>query len=140
MELRFMSGHADVQVGDVLQTSGLDGVYPPGLPVASVSSVERRAEAGFARIGLVPAAPARRCAPRAGAGTVEGLQLPPRGPSRRRWKRARLNASSPGRIAAPPPAHDHRAGPHHDHAARVRPAAAAGQPLFIAFTLALAWA
>lgn len=56
MELRFVSGHADVKVGDVLQTSGLDGVYPPGLPVASVSSVERRAEAGFARIGLVPAA------------------------------------------------------------------------------------
>ena len=45
-----------MKVGDVLQTSGLDGVYPPGLPVASVSSVERRAEAGFARIGLVPAA------------------------------------------------------------------------------------
>lgn len=56
MELRFVSGHADVQVGDLLQTSGLDGVYPPGLPVARVSSVERRAEAGFARIGLVPTA------------------------------------------------------------------------------------
>jgi rod shape-determining protein MreC len=56
MELRFVAGHADVQVGDVLQTSGLDGVYPPGLPVARVTSVERRAEAGFARIGLVPAA------------------------------------------------------------------------------------
>jgi rod shape-determining protein MreC len=57
MELRFVSGHADVQVGDLLQTSGLDGVYPPGLPVARVSSVERRAEAGFARIGLMPVAP-----------------------------------------------------------------------------------
>ena len=57
MELRFVSGHADVQVGDLLQTSGLDGVYPPGLPVARISSVERRAEAGFARIGLMPMAP-----------------------------------------------------------------------------------
>jgi len=57
MELRFVAGHADVRVDDVLQTSGLDGVYPPGLPVARVSSVERRAEAGFARIGLVPLAP-----------------------------------------------------------------------------------
>ena len=56
MELRFMSGNADVQVGDQLQTSGLDGVYPPGLPVARVSAVERRGEAGFARIALVPAA------------------------------------------------------------------------------------
>ena len=56
MELRFMSGNADVQVGDLLQTSGLDGIYPPGLPVAKVAQVERRAEAGFARIALTPAA------------------------------------------------------------------------------------
>ena len=56
MELRFMSGNADVQVGDLLQTSGLDGIYPPGLPVAKVAQVERRAEAGFARITLTPAA------------------------------------------------------------------------------------
>jgi len=57
MELRFVSGHADVEVGDRLHTSGLDGVYPPGLPVARVASVERRGEAGFARITLAPAAP-----------------------------------------------------------------------------------
>jgi rod shape-determining protein MreC len=56
MELRFMSGNADVQVGDLLHTSGLDGVYPPGLPVARVAAVERRVESGFARIKLVPAA------------------------------------------------------------------------------------
>ena len=56
MELRFMSGNADVQVGDLLQTSGLDGVYPPGLPVARVVAVERRVESGFARITLAPAA------------------------------------------------------------------------------------
>ena len=56
MELRFMSGNADVQVGDELQTSGLDRVYPPGLPVARVTQVERRAEGGFARVSLVPAA------------------------------------------------------------------------------------
>ena len=56
MELRFMSGNADVQVGDRLHTSGLDGVYPPGLPVAHVSGVERRGEAGFARITLAAAA------------------------------------------------------------------------------------
>jgi len=56
MDLRFMSGNADVQVGDVLQTSGLDGVYPPGLPVARVVAVERRVESGFARITPTPAA------------------------------------------------------------------------------------
>ena len=56
MELRFLSGNADVKPGDTLVTSGLDGVYPPGLPVARVSSVERRAESGFARILLEPTA------------------------------------------------------------------------------------
>jgi len=56
MELRFMAGNADVQAGDALSTSGLDGVYPPGLPVARVQGVERRADSGFARITLVPAA------------------------------------------------------------------------------------
>ena len=56
MELRFTSANADVLVGDVLQTSGLDGIYPPGLTVARVASVERRVESGFARIVLTPAA------------------------------------------------------------------------------------
>jgi rod shape-determining protein MreC len=52
MELRFMAGNADVQVGDTLNTSGLDGVYPPGLPVARVTRVDRRADSAFARIVL----------------------------------------------------------------------------------------
>ncbi len=56
MELRFMAGNADVQVGDALTTSGVDGVYPPGLPVAKVARVDRRSDAGFARIVLTPAA------------------------------------------------------------------------------------
>ena len=34
LELRFMAANADVQNGDLLVTSGIDGVYPPGLPVA----------------------------------------------------------------------------------------------------------
>jgi rod shape-determining protein MreC len=56
MELRFTSANADVQIGDLLHTSGLDGIYPPGLPVARVASVERRVESGFARIVLKPVA------------------------------------------------------------------------------------
>jgi rod shape-determining protein MreC len=56
MELRFMAGNADVQPGDLLTTSGIDGVYPPGLPVAKVATVDRRADTGFARILLAPAA------------------------------------------------------------------------------------
>lgn len=56
MELRFMAANADVTVGDLLTTSGVDGVYPPGLPVARVEKVERRVDAVFARIYCVPLA------------------------------------------------------------------------------------
>jgi rod shape-determining protein MreC len=56
MELRFMAANADVQAGDLLTTSGMDGIYPPGLPVARVAKVERRADSAFARISCVPLA------------------------------------------------------------------------------------
>ena len=56
LELRFVSPSADVQEGDLITTSGVDGVYPPGLPVARVSRVERRAESAFARIYCKPLA------------------------------------------------------------------------------------
>jgi rod shape-determining protein MreC len=56
MELRFLAANADVKVGDLMTTSGLDGVYPPGLPVAKVSQVERRAEGSFAQVLLAPLA------------------------------------------------------------------------------------
>lgn len=58
MELRYASANADVKEGDLLHTSGLDGIYPPGLPVARVASVERRVESGFARVLLQPTAQA----------------------------------------------------------------------------------
>jgi rod shape-determining protein MreC len=54
MEMRFMAGNADVQPGDALTTSGVDGIYPPGLPVARVTSVDRKLDSGFARIVLTP--------------------------------------------------------------------------------------
>ncbi|MBP7913820.1 MAG: rod shape-determining protein MreC [Vitreoscilla sp.] len=56
MELRFMAGSDDVQVGDLLQTTGTDGVYPAGLAVAKVAHVDRRADSAFARIALAPTA------------------------------------------------------------------------------------
>ncbi|MEP6703154.1 MAG: rod shape-determining protein MreC [Betaproteobacteria bacterium] len=55
-ELRFMSASADVQPGDVLVTSGLDGTYPPGLAVAVIASVERDSGLMFARIACRPLA------------------------------------------------------------------------------------
>ena len=56
MELRFMPASADMAEGDLLTTSGLDGVYPPGLPVARVVRVERRTDSTFARIYCRPVA------------------------------------------------------------------------------------
>ncbi|HVK34015.1 MAG TPA: rod shape-determining protein MreC [Burkholderiaceae bacterium] len=56
MELRFVASNADIQVGDLLHTSGVDGIYPAGLPVARVAEVERLAEGGFARVTLRPVA------------------------------------------------------------------------------------
>ena len=56
LELRFLAANADVQNGDLLVTSGLDGVYLPGLPVAKVIRVDRDAAYSFARILCDPAA------------------------------------------------------------------------------------
>ena len=56
MELRFLSSNADVQVGDELHTSGVDGIYPPGLPVGRVAEVQRRVDSGFARVAVALAA------------------------------------------------------------------------------------
>ena len=55
-ELRFMAPTADIQVGDVLVTSGLDGTYPPGLAVARVATLERDTGQIFARITCTPLA------------------------------------------------------------------------------------
>ena len=55
-ELRFMSPSADVQVGDLLVTSGLDGTYPPGLAVAKVATLQRDTGQMFAQITLAPVA------------------------------------------------------------------------------------
>jgi rod shape-determining protein MreC len=77
MELRFVLSSADLQSGDALHTSGLDGVYPAGLPVATVSQIERQGDGGFARVLLAPVAKLD------GLKHVlvlepTGLQLPPR--------------------------------------------------------------
>ena len=56
LELRFMAANSDVQARDILATSGVDGVYPAGLPVAEVDRVERRVDSAFARIYLRPLA------------------------------------------------------------------------------------
>jgi len=56
LELRFTAGNAEIQNGDRLVTSGIDGTYPAGLPVATVVRIERDAEHSFARVICRPAA------------------------------------------------------------------------------------
>ena len=43
-------------VGDVLTTSGIDGVYPPGLPVAQIVQVTASDADGFAQVLARPLA------------------------------------------------------------------------------------
>jgi rod shape-determining protein MreC len=77
LELRFVPLNADFRTGDQLVTSGIDGVYPPGLPVAEISHVERNAAYMFARIN---------CRPVAGVNSnshvliVQGIRPPPKRP------------------------------------------------------------
>ena len=56
LELRYMPANADIQIGDMLVTSGLDGIYLPGFPVAKVVNIERDSAYSFARIFCVPIA------------------------------------------------------------------------------------
>jgi len=56
LELRFMAANADIQTNDRLVTSGIDGTYPPGLPVATVTRIEKDAENAFARVVCRPSA------------------------------------------------------------------------------------
>ncbi len=56
LELRFTAPNADIQVGDIVVTSGLDGVYPAGLAVARVSQVENSAGGSFGGVVCQPLA------------------------------------------------------------------------------------
>jgi len=56
LELRFTATNADIQEGDLLTTSGMDGMFPAGLPVARVQQVERRVDSAFAQVFCVPLA------------------------------------------------------------------------------------
>ncbi|MDL2354910.1 MAG: rod shape-determining protein MreC [Pseudomonadota bacterium] len=56
LDLRFMAPNADILVGDVLITSGMDGVYPAGLAVAKVVQVESSAAGAFGRVVCQPLA------------------------------------------------------------------------------------
>jgi rod shape-determining protein MreC len=56
LELPYVPQNYDVKVGDVLVTSGLDGVFPFGLPVARITKVERDPTQPLAQIYAAPLA------------------------------------------------------------------------------------
>ncbi len=56
LELRFLPSNADVQSGDSVVTSGLDGMYPADMPVGVVTRIDRDVKDQFARIILKPVA------------------------------------------------------------------------------------
>lgn len=56
LELRYMPANADIEVGDLLVTSGLDDIYLPGFPIAKVVNIERDSAYSFARVFCVPIA------------------------------------------------------------------------------------
>jgi rod shape-determining protein MreC len=56
LRLPYMTVESDVKSGDLLVSSGLDGIFPAGYPIASVSKVERNANETFALVEAKPLA------------------------------------------------------------------------------------
>lgn len=56
LSIRYLANNADIKPNDILVTSGLDGVYPAGIPVARVTKIEIDPSSPFARITCVPIA------------------------------------------------------------------------------------
>lgn len=52
--LKYVSYYADIQQGDLLVTSGLDGVFPKGLSVATVTKVTKRESSAFQQVTAEP--------------------------------------------------------------------------------------
>ncbi|MHB1213758.1 MAG: rod shape-determining protein MreC [Thiobacillus sp.] len=56
MELRYMPSQTDIRAGDRLLTSGIDRVYPAGIPVARISRVSRSQSSPYLRVECLPLA------------------------------------------------------------------------------------
>jgi rod shape-determining protein MreC len=56
IDLPYLPVNVDIEIGDRLITSGIDGIYPAGLAVAEVISIDRHPEQSFAQIRAKPVA------------------------------------------------------------------------------------
>lgn len=56
LEVRYLSMDADIRVGDSLTTSGIGGIYPPGISIGTVTSIETNSAEGFVRAIAAPSA------------------------------------------------------------------------------------
>lgn len=56
LDLKFVPAGSDMQNGDLLTTSGIDGVYPAGLHVGRIVRIDRRVDSSFARVHAEPMA------------------------------------------------------------------------------------
>ena len=134
LDLRFMAASADLQQGDLLVTSGLDGVYPAGLPVARISQIERKADTAFSRVICEPVAGIRSnrhlliVKYESGFPPPTDLSPPPAAKGKNAARDAReekdraARAAAEANVPAPAPAADENAPP-------PRPTDADGNPL-----------
>ena len=56
LELRYLASSAVLREGDLLTTSGLDALYPPGLPVGRIERIERGGDNDFVKVLIAPTA------------------------------------------------------------------------------------
>ena len=56
LDIPYLPTNVDIKVGDKLVTSGIDGVYPNGLAVATVTRIQQNSESPFAKIVSTPVA------------------------------------------------------------------------------------
>jgi rod shape-determining protein MreC len=56
LDIPYLPTNVDIRIGDKLVTSGIDGVYPAGLAVATVTQILQNPESPFAKIICTPVA------------------------------------------------------------------------------------
>lgn len=56
LDVPYLPVNVDIKEGDKLVTSGIDGTYPVGLAVATVTRIERNVDSPFANIACTPVA------------------------------------------------------------------------------------